>query len=82
MELENNWYIFVSEYIPDALGNECLKCSKRQKQIAGKVFSFLLVYHRDYWDLLLAKYDPNGLFRNKYEVDQAEEDYSDLEDAK
>lgn len=36
--------------------------------------SYLLQYKKHYWDELLCKYDPEGKFREKYEVDEDEED--------
>ncbi|KAE8753118.1 hypothetical protein FOCC_FOCC000041, partial [Frankliniella occidentalis] len=64
---------------------ECLMdrraCSKegqllkeKQKQIAGTIMSYLLQYKKKYWDELLCKYDPEGNFRKKYEVDEDDED--------
>lgn len=75
-------YLLVTEYVPDALATECSKCSKKQKEITGKVFAELLLNHRDYWDALVAKYDPEGVYLKKYEVAEEVEDYSDLEDSK
>lgn len=58
--------------MPEALATECAKCSDVQKRLAGKVLSHLLQNHRSYWDALIAKYDPEGNFRKKYEVDEDE----------
>lgn len=42
--------------------------------------AYLLQYKKDYWRELLAKYDPNGTFRKKYDVgDFGDEDYDDVE---
>ncbi|KAL3285563.1 hypothetical protein HHI36_000093 [Cryptolaemus montrouzieri] len=74
----------LKEYLPDALLTDCSKCSKRQKQIAGTVFSYLLQNHKDYWNQLLEKYDKDGTFRKRHEsFEKGEaEDYSDLDEAK
>lgn len=64
----------VAEIIPDALQNECSRCSEKQKQLAGTIMAYLLQYKKGYWDELLCKYDPEGKFREKYEADEDEED--------
>jgi len=71
--------IIVLEIIPDALRTECSKCSPKQKQQAGHILAFLLQERKDIWDELLSKYDPDGNFRKKYEIeaDEEDEDYSD-----
>lgn len=66
--------------MPEALSTECAKCSDAQKKLAGKVLSHLLQNHRDFWDALIAKYDPEGNFRKKYGLDDNDEDYPDGED--
>ncbi|KAH1007301.1 hypothetical protein HUJ04_004556, partial [Dendroctonus ponderosae] len=69
----------LKKYLPDAIATECSKCSQTQKKIAGRVFQALLLNHRDDWELLTNKYDPEGNFQKKYL--QEDEDYSDLEEA-
>ncbi|XP_030749780.1 ejaculatory bulb-specific protein 3-like [Sitophilus oryzae] len=69
----------LKKYLADALATECSKCSETQKKIASKVLNELLLNHRDDWNQLTAKYDPDGNFRAKYEFES--DDYSDLEDA-
>ncbi|XP_026288454.1 ejaculatory bulb-specific protein 3 [Frankliniella occidentalis] len=64
----------LKEIIPDALQTDCARCSEKQKQIAGTIMSYLLQYKKKYWDELLCKYDPEGNFRKKYEVDEDDED--------
>ncbi|CAH0550182.1 unnamed protein product [Brassicogethes aeneus] len=71
----------LKKFIPDALNSECSKCSEIQKKQAGKVFTNLLLHHRDYWNQLIDKYDPNGIYKTKYEVDNEDYDYSQLDDA-
>ncbi|KAI7815306.1 chemosensory protein [Rhyzopertha dominica] len=66
----------LKAYLPDAIATECVKCSEAQKKIAGKVFSHLLQDHRQIWDELIAKYDPDGNFRKKYGIDE-DEDYQE-----
>nr|AKK25146.1 chemosensory protein 1 [Dendroctonus ponderosae] len=69
----------LKKYLPDAIATECSKCSQAQKKIAGRVLQALLLNHRDDWELLTNKYDPDGNFQKKYL--QEDEDYSDLEEA-
>nr|USF20783.1 chemosensory protein [Lasioderma serricorne] len=69
----------LKTYLPEALATDCAKCSDAQKKFAGKVFTHLLQNHRDFWNALLAKYDPEGNFRKKYEGEN--EDYSDYDES-
>nr|WJJ63287.1 chemosensory protein 1 [Pachyrhinus yasumatsui] len=69
----------LRKYLPDAIATGCSKCSPAQKKIAGRVLSELLLKHKDDWDKLTAKYDPDGTFHKMY-FDE-DEDYSDLEEA-
>nr|AVI04873.1 putative chemosensory protein 1 [Anthonomus grandis] len=63
----------LKKYLPDAIASECSKCSPAQKKIAGKVLSSLLLKHRDDWNKLTTKYDPEGKLQKKYFVE--DEDY-------
>jgi hypothetical protein len=73
--------INVLALLPDALVSDCAKCSDLQKKQAGKVLTFVLLNYRKEWDQLVAKYDPDGHYRAKYEIDE-DYDYSQLDDAK
>lgn len=55
--------------MPDALATDCKKCSTTQKQMTEKVIKFLVENKREMWDKLVAKYDPDMKYRNKYEQD-------------
>lgn len=63
--------------IPEALETECIKCSEKQKQIAGKIMGYLQQYEKKYWNELLAKYDPKGTYRKKYEIEDFGEEGGD-----
>ncbi|KAF5301385.1 hypothetical protein FQA39_LY10783 [Lamprigera yunnana] len=65
------------EYLPDALSNDCKKCSEVQKRQGGRVLSHILEYYRDDWDELVALYDPEGKFREKYAYNIDEDDDGD-----
>lgn len=69
----------LTAYLPEALATECVKCSAAQKKLAGKVLAHLLQNHRDFWEALLAKYDPEGKFSQKYGLNDGEDDYTDEE---
>jgi hypothetical protein len=42
--------------------------------------AFVQLYYPDMWEAVLNKFDPNGVFRKKYGVDE-DEDYEDEEEA-
>ncbi|KAJ8925808.1 hypothetical protein NQ315_009658 [Exocentrus adspersus] len=71
----------LKKYVPDAIATECSKCSPIQKKQAGIVLSHILLNYRDDFNLLAAKYDPDGKARKMYNIDQDEDDYQDLEEA-
>uniref|UniRef100_A0A1B6LJK7 Chemosensory protein 2 n=1 Tax=Graphocephala atropunctata TaxID=36148 RepID=A0A1B6LJK7_9HEMI len=56
----------LKKRIPDALENDCAKCSELQRRQARHVLEFLVRHKRRYWDLLARKYDPDGAFRKKH----------------
>lgn len=56
----------LKKLVPDALSNECSKCTAKQKEIAEKVLRFLLANDRESYDALRAKFDPDGNFEKKY----------------
>jgi hypothetical protein len=66
--------LLVAGNIPEALLTDCTKCSEVQKRHAGKIMSFVQLYHPDMWEALLKKYDPEGIFRKKYIADDDEEE--------
>lgn len=69
----------VAETIPDALLTDCSKCSETQKTQAGKVMAFVQLYYPDMWEAVLNKFDPDGIFRKKYGVDE-DADYEEEEE--
>nr|WVD93727.1 chemosensory protein 5 [Graphosoma rubrolineatum] len=58
--------------IPDALKTECSKCNEKQKAGVEKVLKFLVNERKPVFDKLSAKFDPKGIYFNKYKK-QAEE---------
>nr|AYN71354.1 chemosensory protein 5 [Oedaleus infernalis] len=57
----------LKKAIPDALTNECAKCSEKQKEGAQKVVDFLIDNRPAQWKELEAKYDPSGEYRKRYD---------------
>ncbi|GLH16380.1 Ejaculatory bulb-specific protein 3 [Gryllus bimaculatus] len=52
--------------IPDALVNECAKCSDRQKEGSEKVIKHLRDNRPQDWEKLQAKWDPEGIYNKRY----------------
>ncbi|EFA07564.2 chemosensory protein 5 isoform X1 [Tribolium castaneum] len=71
----------LKKILPDALVTNCSKCSEVQKKQAGKILTFVLLNYRNEWNQLVAKYDPDGIYRKQYEIDD-DYDYSELDSAK
>ncbi|KAJ8928815.1 hypothetical protein NQ314_018581 [Rhamnusium bicolor] len=55
-----------SDVLPDALNTGCLKCSDVQKRGAKKIVRHLINNKPEFWNQLIAKYDPNGTFVKQY----------------
>ncbi|KAG8330688.1 ejaculatory bulb-specific protein 3-like [Homalodisca vitripennis] len=63
----------LKKALPDALQNECAKCSDKQKEGARKVLKFLIEKKKSVFETLEKKYDPEGVYRNKYQELAAKE---------
>nr|APB88047.1 putative chemosensory protein 11 [Lygus hesperus] len=57
----------LKDKIPEALQNECAKCSDKQKKGAEKVLRFLITKKKEDFKVLEEKFDPEGTYRKKYE---------------
>ncbi|EFN66918.1 Ejaculatory bulb-specific protein 3 [Camponotus floridanus] len=53
--------------LPDALSSSCSKCNDKQKATAEKVINHLKTKRSKDWDRLIAKYDPRGEYKKRYE---------------
>ncbi|CAH0713320.1 unnamed protein product, partial [Brenthis ino] len=62
----------LKEHIQDALETGCEKCTKTQLNGATTVIDHLIKNNREIWKELTSKYDPEGVWRKKYE-DRARE---------
>lgn len=56
----------LKEVIPDALITNCAKCNEKQQASVKKVVSFMVKNRRKDYDALVAKYDPQGIYRENY----------------
>nr|AWW17225.1 chemosensory protein 1 [Riptortus pedestris] len=56
----------LKEAIPDALQTDCSKCTEKQKSGTAKVIKFLVEHKKAMFDELSAKYDPEGIYKKKY----------------
>lgn len=63
--MSNTFFCFSGD-ITDALETDCKKCSEKQLQGVRKVFRFLFDEHRNYYDELKQKYDPENKYIQKY----------------
>ncbi|XP_045480968.1 ejaculatory bulb-specific protein 3-like [Harmonia axyridis] len=52
--------------LPDAVENDCKKCTQKQKEGADFMMQYLIDNKPEYWNLLQKKYDPSGSYRTKY----------------
>nr|QRI42715.1 chemosensory protein 20 [Agrilus planipennis] len=59
----------LKKNLPDALTNGCSKCSERQKDGATKVVKQIYQKRPDDFKALEAKYDPEGIYRKRYDAD-------------
>ncbi|XP_034943489.1 ejaculatory bulb-specific protein 3-like [Chelonus insularis] len=57
----------LKSLLPDALESECKKCSEKQKAASEKVIRFLVNERPELWNKLAGKYDPEGVYKKKYE---------------
>ncbi|XP_055548418.1 ejaculatory bulb-specific protein 3-like [Wyeomyia smithii] len=56
----------LKRVLPDALENNCAKCSEKQKETTTKVIKNLTENRPEQWKALKAKYDPDNKYSSKY----------------
>ncbi|KAJ8717283.1 hypothetical protein PYW08_005682 [Mythimna loreyi] len=56
----------LKETLPDALENECSKCTEKQKSGSDKVIRHLVNKRPDLWKELATKYDPDNVYQVRY----------------
>lgn len=54
-------------HIPEALENDCEKCTDKQKEGTKWVLEYLAKEKPDLWKKLCDKFDPDHKYRTKYE---------------
>ncbi|XP_043471776.1 allergen Tha p 1-like [Leptopilina heterotoma] len=52
--------------LPEALANACAKCTKSQIEGSVKVIRYLREFEPNKFEILANKYDPKGIYRQKY----------------
>ncbi|XP_037720056.1 putative odorant-binding protein A10 [Drosophila subpulchrella] len=57
----------LKEILPDAIQTDCTKCTEKQRYGAEKVTRHLIDNRPTDWERLEKIYDPEGLYRIKYE---------------
>ncbi|CAK9829380.1 Allergen Tha p 1 [Anthophora retusa] len=57
----------LKKSLPDALENDCSKCSEKQKAGSEKVIRYLINERPDLWERLSKKYDPTGEYKLKFD---------------
>lgn len=56
----------LKDNLPDALSHNCSKCTKTQKDSSTKVIRHFVNKRPDLWRQLEGKYDPQGIYAEKY----------------
>jgi hypothetical protein len=59
----------VTGLLPEAVENKCADCSDKQRLGSEKIIKFLFEKKNDMWKELEAKYDPKGIYRQRYAED-------------
>lgn len=58
--------------LPDALQTDCVKCNEKQKKGTKRVITYLIKNRPEIWSQLEVVYDPEGIYRKRYEADLKE----------
>ncbi|XP_045460853.1 ejaculatory bulb-specific protein 3-like [Harmonia axyridis] len=59
----------LKKNLPDALKNNCMKCSEKQKEGSKKIIQFMIENKKHLWEKIEKKYDPSGSYKKKYEAE-------------
>ncbi|GLV40774.1 Pherokine 3 [Carabus blaptoides fortunei] len=57
----------LKKVLPDAIKTGCAECNAKQEDGARKVLRHLSTKRKNDWNALLAKFDPNGQYYEKYQ---------------
>nr|AHE13805.1 chemosensory protein 10 [Lissorhoptrus oryzophilus] len=58
----------LKKNLPEALEDDCSKCSEYQRNRGAKALKYLIEHKRSYYDQLERKYDPERKYRKRYEA--------------
>ncbi|XP_063540193.1 ejaculatory bulb-specific protein 3-like [Cydia strobilella] len=72
----------LKKNLPDAISNDCIKCTERQKQGADKVMHYIIDNRPDDWAKLEKKYNSDGSYKKKYLDSQVHREDKTTEDEK
>ncbi|KAI8420196.1 hypothetical protein MSG28_008747 [Choristoneura fumiferana] len=56
----------LKKNLPDAISNDCSKCTERQQQGADKVMHYIIDHRPDDWEKLEKKYNSDGSYKRIY----------------
>nr|NP_001296021.1 ejaculatory bulb-specific protein 3-like precursor [Plutella xylostella]ACJ04672.1 chemosensory protein [Plutella xylostella] len=62
----------LKEHIQEALENNCGKCTDKQREGTRKMIGHPINHEQEFWDQLIAKYDPERKYVSKYEKELKE----------
>nr|QIJ45712.1 chemosensory protein [Glyphodes pyloalis] len=64
----------LKKNLPDAIQNDCKKCSDRQREGSDQVMQYIIDHRAEDWEKLEKKYNSDGSYKKKYlENKQAKE---------
>ncbi|XP_063626812.1 ejaculatory bulb-specific protein 3-like [Cydia splendana] len=72
----------LKKNLPDAISNDCIKCTARQKQGADKVMHYIIDNRPDDWEKLEKKYNSDGSYKKKYLDSKVHKEDKTTEDVK
>ncbi|GBP07779.1 Putative odorant-binding protein A10 [Eumeta japonica] len=64
----------VTENLPDAIEDGCIKCSDKQKLGSERVMHYIIDHRPDDWAKLEEIYNPDGSYRNNYLKEELSQD--------
>nr|QFR36131.1 chemosensory protein 4 [Conogethes pinicolalis] len=56
----------LKKNLPDAIQNDCKKCSDRQREGADQVMEYIIDHREEDWKKLELKYNSDGSYKKKY----------------
>lgn len=63
----------MAYFTAGTLASDCPKCNRKKRETANKVLRHLIENKKALFDELEAKYDPEGVYRKKYEAEDEKE---------